>query len=87
MPPTCYYQCICNKHAFRNQKALTLHENACPTVAERDRARYAPYMRRDRPTNPRKPSSNSAVSSVSLPRLNTQEGDQSTAVRQFIYVH
>lgn len=49
MPPTCYYECICNKRTFTSQRALTLHENACYTVAARDQARYTPYTRRDRP--------------------------------------
>ncbi|KAG8722217.1 hypothetical protein FRC08_005575 [Ceratobasidium sp. 394] len=50
MPPSRArsYPCICLKRVFDNQKSLSLHENKCPAVIERDRAHYVPYRARKR---------------------------------------
>jgi hypothetical protein len=40
------YPCICNVRVFHSQKALSIHENVCPKVAQRDRLRFAPYPKR-----------------------------------------
>ncbi|KAG9121662.1 hypothetical protein FRC07_002303 [Ceratobasidium sp. 392] len=48
MAPSKPYVCICLNRRFETQKALTLHENVCAIVAERDHIRYAPYRRKPR---------------------------------------
>ncbi|KAG9122264.1 hypothetical protein FRC07_001441 [Ceratobasidium sp. 392] len=48
MAPRKPYMCICLNRQFETPKALTLHENVCPVVAEREQVRYAPYRQKPR---------------------------------------
>ncbi|KAG8768940.1 hypothetical protein FRC12_005264 [Ceratobasidium sp. 428] len=48
MAPSRPYVCACRERDFTSQRALTVHENTCPVIAERDRARFVPYQRRAR---------------------------------------
>ncbi|KAG9122111.1 hypothetical protein FRC07_001653 [Ceratobasidium sp. 392] len=46
MAPTRPYVCACCERGFTSQRALTVHENGCRVIAERDRARFVPQRRR-----------------------------------------